>query len=178
LHLQPWVIFGDPSLDDMCIMYPTNLEELKNCQGVGEGKAKKFGQEFVDLISRYVEENEIMRPDDFVVKSMATKSQDKVYIIQCIDRQMALEDIADAKGMSMDDLMSEIENIVEFGTKLNLDYYINDNLDQEVIDEIYDYFRNEAQSDSIEDAINDLSPDYEELEIRLVRVKFLSEVAN
>ncbi|MBQ3916724.1 MAG: ATP-dependent DNA helicase RecQ, partial [Bacteroidales bacterium] len=114
----------------------------------------------------------------FVVKSMATKSQDKVYIIQCIDRQMALEDIADAKGMSMDDLMSEIENIVEFGTKLNLDYYINDNLDQEVIDEIYDYFRNEAQSDSVEDAINDLSPDYEELEIRLVRVKFLSEVAN
>lgn len=178
LHLQPWVIFGDPSLDDMCIMYPTNLEELKNCQGVGEGKAKKFGQEFVDLISRYVEENEIMRPDDFVVKSMATKSQDKVYIIQCIDRQMALEDIADAKGMSMDDLMSEIENIVEFGTKLNLDYYINDNLDQEVIEEIYDYFRNEAQSDSVEDAINDLSPDYEELEIRLVRVKFLSEVAN
>ena len=169
LHLQPWVIFTDPSLDDMSIMYPLTVDELKNCQGVGEGKAKKFGKEFMDLIRKYVEENDITRPDDFVVKSIASKSQNKIYIIQCIDRRLDLEDIAESKGMEMDELLSEIENIVEYGTRLNLDYYIKANLDEDVVEEIYDYFRN---------AIKALGPDYEEIEIRLVRLKFLSEVAN
>ena len=178
LHLQPWVIFTDPSLDDMSIMYPLTVDELKNCQGVGEGKARKYGKEFMDLIRKYVEENDITRPDDFVVKSIASKSQNKIYIIQCIDRRLDLEDIAESKGMEMDELLSEIENIVEYGTRLNLDYYIKANLDEDVVDEIYAYFRDEAQSDSVADAIQALGPDYEEIEIRLVRLKFLSEVAN
>ena len=178
LHLQPWVIFTDPSLDDMSIMYPLTVDELKNCQGVGEGKAKKFGKEFMDLIRKYVEENDITRPDDFVVKSIASKSQNKIYIIQCIDRRMDLEDIAASKDLEMDELLSEIENIVEFGTRLNLDYYIKSHFDEDVVQEIYDYFHDEAQSDSVADAIRELGPDYEEIEIRLVRLKFLSEVAN
>ena len=178
LKLQPWVIFTDPSLDDMSIMYPLTVDELKNCQGVGEGKARKYGGEFMELIRKYVEENDIERPDDFIVKSIASKSQNKVAIIQCVDRRMDLEDIAASRGLDMDELMSEIEGIVEFGTRLNLDYYIKANLDEEVVAEIYDYFRNDAQSDSLEDAIRELGPDYEEMEIRLVRVKFLSEVAN
>ena len=178
LHLQPWVIFGDASLDDMSILYPVTIEELKGCQGVGEGKARKFGKEFVELIHKYVEENEISRPDDFVMKSIATKSTNKIYIIQSIDRKMDLEDIASAKDLEMDELMSEIEDIVKFGTKINLDYYINANIDEDVIEEIYNYFKEEAESDSIEDAIKELGPDYEEMEIRLVRLKFLCEVAN
>ena len=178
LKLQPWVIFTDPSLDDMSIMYPLTVDELKNCQGVGEGKARKYGKEFMDLIRKYVEENEISRPDDFIVKSIASKSQNKVAIIQCIDRRMDLEDIASSRGLEMDELMTEIENIVEFGTRLNLDYYIRENLDEEVVEEIYAYFREEALSDSLEEAVKALTPDYEEMEIRLVRLKFLSEVAN
>ena len=178
LKLQPWVIFTDPSLDDMSIMYPLTVDELKNCQGVGEGKARKYGKEFMDLIRKYVEENEISRPDDFIVKSIASKSQNKVAIIQCIDRRMDLEDIASSRGLEMDELMTEIENIVEFGTRLNLDYYIRENLDEEVVEEIYAYFREEAMSDSLEEAVKALTPDYEEMEIRLVRLKFLSEVAN
>ena len=178
LHLQPWVIFGDASLDDMSILYPITIEELKGCQGVGEGKARKFGKEFVELIHKYVDENEISRPDDFVMKSIATKSTNKIYIIQSIDRKMDLEDIASAKDLEMDELMSEIEDIVKFGTKINLDYYINANIDEDVIEEIYNYFKEEAESDSIEDAIKELGPDYEEMEIRLVRLKFLCEVAN
>ena len=178
LHLQPWVIFGDASLDDMSILYPITIEELKGCQGVGEGKARKFGKEFVELIHKYVDENEISRPNDFVMKSIATKSTNKIYIIQSIDRKMDLEDIASAKDLEMDELMSEIEDIVKFGTKINLDYYINANIDEDVIEEIYNYFKEEAESDSIEDAIKELGPDYEEMEIRLVRLKFLCEVAN
>ena len=178
LRLQPWIIFGDPALNDMSILYPCTLEELRNCQGVGEGKARKFGQEFVDLIRKYVEENEIERPDDFVIKSAPTKSANKVYIIQSIDRRLNLEDIAQARGMELDELMSEIEGIVATGTKLNLDYYIRQNVDDDVVDEIYDYFREEAESDSVEDAIRELGPDYEEMEIRLVRIKFLCEIAS
>ena len=178
LKLQPWVIFTDPSLDDMSIMYPLTVDELKNCQGVGEGKARKYGKEFMDLIRKYVEENGISRPDDFVVKSIPSKSQCKVAIIQCVDRRMDLEDIASSRGLDMDELMGEMEDIVEFGTRLNLDYYIKANLDADVVGEIYDYFRNEARSDSLQDAIRELGPDYEEMEIRLVRLKFLSEVAN
>jgi len=178
LRLQPWVIFGDPSLEDMSIMYPITIEELKNCQGVGEGKARKFGKEFLELIAKYVEENEIERPDDFVMKSMVNKSVNKVYIIQNIDRKIPLEDIADSKGMEMDELLNEIEAIVASGTRLNLDYYIEQTLDEDVVDEIFEYFRDEAESDSLEAAMEDLRDDYDESEVRLVRLKFLCEVAN
>ena len=178
LKLQPWVIFGDPALEDMSIMYPMTIDELKNCQGVGEGKARKFGKPFVELIARYVEENEIVRPDDFVMKSMVNKSVNKVFIIQSVDRKLPLEDIADAKGMEMEELLDEIEAIVFSGTKLNLDYYLEQTLDDDVIDEIFDYFKEEAESDSLADAMADLSDDFDELEVRLVRIKFLCEVAN
>lgn len=178
LRLQPWVIFSDPSLEDMSIMYPVKVEELKNCQGVGDGKARKFGKEFVELIARYVEENEIERPDDFVLKSIVNKSANKVYIIQSIDRKLPLEDIASAKGLEMEELLDEIEAIVFSGTKLNLDYYITQTLDDDVVDEIYEYFHEEAESDSLEDAMEDLGSDYDEVEVRLVRIKFLCEVAN
>jgi ATP-dependent DNA helicase RecQ len=178
LKLQPWIIFSDPSLEDMSIQYPIRFEELKNCQGVGEGKARKFGKEFLELISKYVEENEIVRPDDFVVKSAPNKSGGKIYIIQSIDRRMSLEDIAEARGMEMDELMTEIEAIVSSGLKLNLNYFIEQNIDDDVVEEIYDYFKEEAQSDSIEDAIKELGSDYDEMEIRLVRIKFLCEIAS
>ena len=178
LKLQPWVIFGDPSLEDMSIMYPVTIDELKNCQGVGEGKAKKFGKEFLNLIAKYVEENDITRPDDFVMKSIVNKSVNKVYIIQSVDRKLPLEDIADTKGMDMEELLSEIEAIVYSGTKLNLNYYIEQTLDDDVVDEIYDYFKEEAESDSLADAMEELGNDYDEFEVRLVRIKFLCEVAN
>ena len=178
LKLQPWIIFSDASLDDMTILYPETFDELKNCQGVGEGKAKKFGKEFLDLIKKYVEENEIVRPDEFVVKSTVSKSANKVYIIQSIDRKLPLEDIADAKGLEMDELLEEIEGIVSSGTRLDINYYISQNVDDDVVDDIYDYFRNEAESDSLEDAMKELGPDYDETEVRLVRIKFLCEVAN
>ena len=178
LRLQPWVIFSDPSLEDMSIMYPVKVEELKNCQGVGDGKARKFGKEFVELVARYVEENEIERPDDFVLKSIVNKSANKVYIIQSIDRKLPLEDIASAKGLEMEELLDEIEAIVFSGTKLNLDYYITQTLDDDVVDEIYEYFHEEAESDSLEDAMEELGSDYDEVEVRLVRIKFLCEVAN
>ena len=178
LNLQPWIIFSDPSLEDMSILYPMKFEDLKNCQGVGEGKARKFGKEFLELIAKYVEENEIVRPDDFVVKSAPNKSDNKIYIIRSIDRRMSLDDIAEAKGMDMEDLMTEIEAIVSSGFKLNLNYFIEQNIDDDVVDEIYDYFKEEAQSDSIEDAIKELGGEYEEMEIRLVRIKFLCEIAS
>ena len=178
LRLQPWVIFGDPSLEDMSIMYPVTVDELKNCQGVGEGKARKFGKEFIELIAKYVEENEIERPDDFVMKSMVNKSVNKVYIIQSIDRKIPLDEIADSKGMDMEELLDEIEAIVASGMKLNLNYYIEQTIDDDVVDEIFDYFRNEAESDSLEAAMEDLRDDYDEPEVRLVRLKFLCEVAN
>ena len=177
-NLQPWVIFGDPSLEDMSILYPVTIDELKNCQGVGEGKARKFGKEFLALIAKYVEENDIERPDDFVMKSIVNKSVNKVYIIQSIDRKLPLEDIASAKGLDMEELMDEIESIVDSGTKLNLDYYIEQTLDDDVIEEIYDYFHDEAESDSLASAMEDLGDDYDEMEVRLVRIKFLCEVAN
>ena len=177
-RLQPWVIFGDPSLEDMSIMYPITIDELKNCQGVGEGKARKFGKEFLSLIAKYVEENEIVRPDDFVMKTTVNKSVNKVFIIQSVDRKLPLEDIADTKGMEMEELLDEIEAIVYSGTKLNLNYYIEQTLDDDIVDEIFDYFKEEAESDSLADAMNELGSDYDELEVRLVRIKFLCEVAN
>ncbi|MDD6772416.1 MAG: DNA helicase RecQ [Bacteroidales bacterium] len=178
LKLQPWIIFSDPSLEDMAIMYPVTLDELKNCQGVGEGKAKKFGTEFVNLIRKYVEENDIIRPDDFIVKSAPNRSSNKLFIINSIDRHMSLEDIAQAREMEVDDVLSEIEAIVASGFKLNLDYYIEENLDEEIVDEIYEYFKTEATSDGIQEAIDALGPDYYENEVRLVRIKFLCEIAS
>ena len=177
-NLQPWVIFGDPSLEDMSIMYPVTIDELKNCQGVGEGKARKFGKEFLALIAKYDEENEIERPDDFVMKTIVNKSVNKVYIIQSVDRKHPLEDIASAKGLDMEELMSEIEAIVYSGTKLNLDYYIEQTLDDDVVEDIYAYFKEEAESDALDVVMEDLGDDYDEMEVRLVRIKFLCEVAN
>ena len=176
--LQPWVIFGDPSLEDMSIMYPISCDELKNCQGVGEGKAKKFGKPFVELIAKYVEENEIVRPDDFVMKSIVNKSVNKVYIIQNIDRRIPLEDIAETRNMEMEELLDEIEAIVYSGTTLNLDYYLEQTLDEDVIEEIYDYLHDEAESDDLSVIMEDLKDDFDEFEVRLVRIKFLCEVAN
>ena len=178
LNLQPWIIFGDPALDDMSILYPITYEELHNCQGVGEGKARKYGREFIELIKEYVEENDIIRPDDFVVKSAPTRSTDKIYIIQSIDRKLALEDIAEAKGWEMEDLLSDIEAIVSSGTKLDLNYYIRQVVDDDIVDEIFDYFKEEATSDSVDEAREKLGPDYDDIEIRLVRLKFLCEVAS
>ena len=178
LKLQPWVIFGDNSLEDMTILYPETYDELKNCQGVGEGKSRKFGKEFLALIKKYVEENDISRPDDFVVKSVVNKSANKVYIIQSVDRKLPLEDIAEAKGLEMEELLDEIEAIVYSGTKLDLNYYIEQNIDDDVVEDIYAYFREDAESDSLEDAMKELGQDYDENEVRLVRIKFLCEVAN
>ena len=178
LKLQPWIIFGDPTLEDMATLYPITFDELKNCQGVGEGKAHKFGEEFIKLIKKYVDENEIIRPDDFVVKSAPNKSANKIFIIQSIDRGMELEDIAEAKGLEMPELLTEIEAIVASGMKLNLDYYIENNLDEDIVEEIYDYFKTEATSDDVETAIQALGPDYYEEEVRLVRIKFLCEIAS
>ena len=178
LKLQPWIIFSDPALEDMTLLYPVSYEDLQKCQGVGEGKARKFGGPFIELIKRYVEENEISRPDDFVVKSAPTKSENKIFIIKSVDRQMSFEDIASARDMEIEDLVSEMESIVSTGTKLNIDYEIREALDEEVVDEIYDYFKNEAVSDSVEDAIQALGADYDEMEIRLVRIKFLCEIAS
>ena len=176
--LQPWVIFGDPSLEDMSIMYPITIKELNNCQGVGEGKAMKFGKEFIELIAKYVEENDIVRPDDFVMKSIVNKSVNKVYIIQSIDRRLPFEDIADARNLEMEELLDEIEAIVYSGTTFNIDYYLEQTLDEDVIEEIYDYFHDEAESDDLATIMEDLKDDFDEFEVRLVRIKFLCEVAN
>lgn len=178
LKLPPFVIFQDPSLSDMSLQYPVSIDELKFIQGVGEGKARRYGKEFIELIKAYVEENEIERPQDMVVRTIANKSKMKVYIIQSIDRMLALEDIAEAQGIEMKDLISEIEVIVNSGTKINIDYYINDILDEDHQDEIFDYFRN-AKTDSISDALKELGEDdYSEDDIRLMRIKFLSEMGN
>lgn len=177
-NLPAWVIFSDPSLEDMSIQYPVTIDELKSCQGVGEGKARKFGKPFVDLIVRYVEENDIVRPDDFVVKSVVNRSANKVYIIQSIDRKLPFEDIARTKDMDFDELLDEIESIVGAGTRLNIDYYIRQTVDDDKVDDIYYYFRDEAGSDSVTDAMKELGGDYTEEEVRLVRIKFLSEVGN
>jgi ATP-dependent DNA helicase RecQ len=176
--VPPFVIFQDPSLEDMAIQYPITLDELQNISGVGAGKAQRYGQEFVDIIKKYVEEKEIIRPLDMVVKSVVNKSGIKVYIIQSIDMKRPLEDIAEAKGLEMGELISEIEAIVNSGTRLNLDYYIDSMIDEERQHDIYLYFREEAESDSLEDAVKELGSEYEEEEIRLVRIRFLSEMGN
>jgi ATP-dependent DNA helicase RecQ len=178
MNLPPFVIFHDPSLEDMSIQYPITIDELKNCQGVGEGKARKFGKDFIELISKYVAENEIERPIDMVVKSVVNKSVNKVYIITSIDRKLPLDDIAEAKGMEMDDILNEIEAIVNSGTKINIDYYIRQTVDDDKVDDIYSYFKNEASSDSVQEAVEELGRGYTEEEIRLVRIKFMSELGN
>lgn len=175
--LPPYVIFQDPSLEAMATTYPITIDELKNIPGVGEGKAKRYGQEFVDLIRRHVEENEIERPEDIRVRTVAKKSQMKVSIIQSIDRKVALDDIALAKGIEFDELLDEIESIVYSGTKLNIDYFLEEVIDDDKIDEIYDYFK-ESETDDLDEAIEELGDDYSEEEIRLVRIKFISEMAN
>jgi ATP-dependent DNA helicase RecQ len=177
LGVPPFVVFQDPSLEDMALKYPISLTELYNIHGVGEGKAKKYGGEFVTLISRYVEDNDIIRPDDLVVKSTGVNSANKLYIIQNIDRKLPLNDIASAKGLTMDALIKEMEQIVYSGTKLNIKYWIDDMLDDDQQEEIHDYFM-ESESDKIEDALKEFDGDYDIDELRLMRIKFISEVAN
>jgi ATP-dependent DNA helicase RecQ len=179
LDLPPFVIFQDPSLVDMSIQYPITLQELQNIQGVGQGKAMRYGKEFVELISQYVDENEIDRPQDIVVKSVAQKSKNKVTIIQNIDRKVSLDIIAKSLGMGMEDLLSEIEAIVNSGTKINIDYYIDDVMDDDYQNDIYDYFREESKEGSIEEAVKELGEnDYSVEDIRMVRIKFISEMGN
>ena len=177
LAVPPFVIFQDPSLEDMALKYPITVEELSNVHGVGESKAKKYGRDFVALIADYVEENEIVRPDDMVVKSTGSNSALKLYIIQNVDRKLPLDDIASAKGMEMPDFIKEMETIVYSGTKLNISYWIDEILDEEQQEEIHEYFM-ESQSDNISDAVEEFDGDYEDEELRLYRIKFISEVAN
>ncbi len=177
--LPPFVIFQDPSLEDMAIQYPITIEELQNCIGIGSGKAQRYGKEFVELIKIYVEEKEIIRPQDMVVKSVINKSGLKVYIIQSIDRKIALDDLAEAKNMELSDLLTEIEAIINSGTKLNLDYYINQVIDEDKQEEIYNYFKEEAETESIDEALKELGEEeYSEEEIRLMRIKFLTEMGH
>ncbi|WP_418514148.1 DNA helicase RecQ [Corallibacter sp.] len=177
LGVPPFVIFQDPSLEDMALKYPVNIEELSNVHGVGESKAKKYGKDFVNLIADYVEENDITRPDDMVVKSTGTNSALKLYIIQNVDRKLPLDDIASAKGMEMPEFIGEMESIVYSGTKLNIDYWIDEILDEDQQEEIHDYFM-DSESDKISDAIEEFDGDYDDEELRLYRIKFISEVAN
>ncbi|WP_327018631.1 DNA helicase RecQ [Croceibacter atlanticus] len=177
-ELPPFVIFQDPSLEDMTVKYPITIEELSNIHGVGEGKAKKYGAQFVKLISEYVEENDIFRPDDFVVKTTGSNSSLKLYIIQNIDRKLPLETIAGSKGMTTQEFIGELEAIVYSGTKLDISYIVNDLLDEDQQEEIHDYFLEDAETDKIEDALEEFDGDYDEEELRLYRIKFISEVAN
>ena len=179
-NLPPYVIFQDPSLEAMATTYPINLEELQNIPGVGSGKVeKKYAQEFVDLIRKHVRDNDIERPEDLRVRTIANKSKLKIEIIQAIDRKVALDDLAESKGMDFFDLLSEIDAIVYSGTKLNIDYFLEEVMDHEVIDEIFDYFKNESESDDVETALRELGEnDYSEEEVRLVRIKFLSDISN
>ena len=176
--LPPFVIFQDPSLEDMAVQYPVTIEEMQNITGVGVGKARKFGAEFVKLIKAYVEEKEIIRPQDMVVKSVASKSGNKIFIIQSIDRKMDFEDIARAKDLDFDELLTEIEGIVNSGTKLDISYYLKDFMDEDKVEDIYLYFKEDAESDSLDAAIGELGSDYTEEEIRLVRIKFICEQGN
>ncbi|WP_297706394.1 DNA helicase RecQ [uncultured Eudoraea sp.] len=177
LNIPPFVIFQDPSLDDMALKYPISMEEMINIHGVGEGKAKKYGKPFVLLITNYVEENEIIRPDDLIVKSTGANSALKLYIIQNVDRKLPLDDIASAKGLELQDLVKEMEQIVFSGTKLNIGYWIDEILDEDQQGDIHDYFL-EAESDNIEEAQKEFDGEYEDEELRLYRLKFMSEVAN
>lgn len=175
--VPPFAVFQDPSLDDMALKYPINLDEMSKVHGVGEGKARKFGKDFVTLIKNYVEENDVLRPDDLIVKSTGVNSGLKLYIIQNTDRKLPLEDIATSKGLKLDELIKEMEAIIFSGTKLDINYALDDLLDEEQQEEIYDYFM-EAETDKIQDAIDEFDGDYDFDELRLMRIKFINEVAN
>ncbi len=177
LGVPPFVIFQDTSLEAMATTFPVTLDELQNVPGVGAGKAKRYGTEFVDLIKRHVEENEIERPEDLRVRTVANKSKLKVWIVQSIDRKVALDDIANLKGLDFSELLDELEAIVYSGTRINLNYFLNEIMDDDRIEDVYEYFK-DSETDSLEDAIDELGSDYTEDEIRLVRIKFLSELAN
>ncbi len=177
LGVPPFVVFQDPSLEDMSLKYPISMDEMSNIHGVGEGKAKKYGKEFVEVIKNYVEENDILRPDDLVVKSTGANSLNKLYIIQNIDRKLNLDDIASGKGLNMEMLIKEMEQIVYSGTKLNIKYWIDEILDDDQQEEIHEYFM-ESESDSIEEALKEFDGEYDINELRLMRIKFISEVAN
>ena len=177
MEVPPFVVFQDPSLEDMALKYPVTMEELNAIHGVGEGKAKKYGKPFIKLIAQYVEDNDIQRPDDMVVKSTGANSALKLYVIQNIDRKLPLDDIASAKGLQMDDLIKEMEQIVYMGTKLNISYWIDELFDEDQQEELHEYFL-EAENDKISSAMDEFDGDYEEDELRLYRIKFISEVAN
>ena len=177
LGVPPFAIFQDPSLEDMALKYPITIEELHNIHGVGEGKAKRYGRDFVSLIERYVEENDIIRIEDLVIKSTGLNSSLKLYIIQNIDRKLPLTDISSAKGMEMNDFLTELESIVFSGTKLNINYWIDEIFDEDQQEEIHEYFM-ESDTDNIDAAIEEFDGDYDEEELRLYRIKFFSEVAN
>jgi len=180
MNVKPWVIFSDPSLQDMTIFYPLTMEDMLKISGVSKGKAEKYGKPFLEFIRTYVEENEIDRPAEFLVRQVANKSKSKVAIIQNIDRKLPFEDIAVNLDMSFDALLDEMYSIVSSGTKLDVDYYINDKIDEYSREDIYDYFM-EADSDSLEDAFEELAEEDDELtmeEIQLVRIKFISDIAN
>ena len=176
--LPPFVVFQDPSLEDMSIQYPITIEEMQNISGVGAGKARKFGEEFIKLIKAYVEEKDIVRPQDMVVKSVANKSGNKIFIIQSIDRKMDFEDIARGRDLDFEELLTEIEAIVNAGTRLDISYYLNTYMDEDKIEDIYLYFKEDAESDSLDEAIEELGSEYTEEEIRLVRIKFMCEAGN
>jgi ATP-dependent DNA helicase RecQ len=178
LKLPPFVIFQDPSLEDMALKYPLSINELANVHGVGEGKAKKYGETFISIIKTYVEENEVMRPDDFIVKSTGSNSALKLYIITNVDKKLPLTDIADAKKMEMNDLIKEMEAIVNSGTRLNINYWIDEVLDEDQQEEIHEYFLEDAETPNIDVAMEEFDGDYEEEELRLYRIKFFSEIAN
>jgi ATP-dependent DNA helicase RecQ len=177
LELPPYVIFQDPSLEAMATTYPITMDELQNITGVGAGKAKRYGEEFLKVIKAHVEENEIERPEDLRVRSVANKSKLKISIIQAIDRKIALDDLATSKGLEFSELLDHIEAIVYSGTKINIHYFIDEIMDEDHQEDIFEYFR-ESESDSLEEAINELGSEYTEEEIRLVRIKFISEMGN
>jgi ATP-dependent DNA helicase RecQ len=176
-EVPPYVIFQDPSLEDMALKYPIRMDELTSVYGVGDGKARKYGKPFLELIADYVEENDIIRPEDLVVKSTGANSGLKLYIIQNVDRKLPLDDIAAAKGLELPELVKEMEQIVFSGTRLNLGYYIDEILDEDQQEEIHEYFL-ESETDNIEDAVEEFDGEYEDEELRLYRLKFMSEVAN
>jgi len=175
--IPPYTVFQESSLQDMCLKYPISKDEISGINGVGEGKVLRYGKLFSELIKKYVDENNIIRPDDLIVKSKGVKSSIKLYLIQSIDRKLSLEDIASAKGMEMNSLISEMETIVFSGTKINIDYWINEILDEDQIEELNEYFM-EVEKDNINDAINEFEEFYEEQQVRLYRIKFISDIAN
>ena len=177
LKLQPWVLFQDPSLEEMTMRYPITIDELTQITGVGPGKAQKFGKPFIELIAKYVEENDIQREEEVTVRNVVNKSMNKVHIIQNIDKRLPLDAIARGKGLTMADLLNELESIVMSGTKLDINYHLNDVLESDSQQEIMDYFRG-ADTDDIEQANQEFDGDFSEEELRLMRLKFMSEVAN